>query len=307
MPYNLNLIAPSGYSPACKIEQAAKIWKSMSNLIDDLQVGKIKQRINLRFGGNELERQSDLYLDSFSNLHLKENINIAMPIRGGYGLSRIIDKVNWSKIADIINNNNIKVVGHSDFTLFHLAVYKFTKTITYAGPMFTSDFCVDNINELDSFMLDSFNKVLNLEAISYDILPHSLNKDNHSEGILWGGNLTMICTLVGSEYMPDISEGILFIEDINEPPYRIERSLHQLYHSGILQKQSALIFGNFSSYKTTEYDNGYSLQHVVDYWQHKLSPFNVKIFTNLAFGHCKTKATLPIGKICKIINNQLLI
>lgn len=310
--YNLNLIAPSGYSPIAKIEQSIKIWKSMGNNIDDIQVESIKHRIHLRFGGSDLQRENDLYLTKFCSLNIYDNyaasnnINIAMPVRGGYGLSRIIDKADWYKIASLINNNDVKFVGHSDFTLFHLALYRFTKTISYAGPMFTSDFYVESIDNLDLFMLDSFNKAMHQEGLKYNIKPHILNKNSRNdniEGILWGGNLSMLCSIIGSDYMPNIKDGILFIEDINEQPYCIERLLHQLYHSHILTQQVAVIFADFSDYKTTDYDNGYSLQHVIDYWQEKLAKYNIPVFTNLAFGHCKTKATLPIGKECIIIND----
>ncbi|MFM2343614.1 MAG: hypothetical protein RLZZ210_222 [Pseudomonadota bacterium] len=310
--YNLNLIAPSGYSPIHKVEQSSKIWKMLGHSVDDNQVSYINNRAKLRFGGSDEERENDLYFTINPNIQNSNSINIAMPVRGGYGLSRIIEKANWYKIADLINNHNIYVVGHSDFTLFHLCLYKFTNTISYAGAMFTSDFSVDSLENLDKFMLDSLNKSVHKQCISYNINPHILNTAHNTnnyiiEGILWGGNLTMLCTIIGSDYMPKIDGGILFVEDINEHPYRVERLLHQLYHANILTRQSALVFGNFSDYKTTDYDNGYDLNNVIDYWQAKLSPHNVQVFTNLAFGHCKTKATLPIGQVCKIQNNQLMI
>jgi len=288
MIFNLNLISPSGYCPADKYELALKQWQSLGYNIANIDIGYRKY---LRFGGTDAQRLADF---SFSNLDIQPTChNIIMPIRGGYGLSRILEQINWHQIADTINQYNLKVIGHSDFTLFNLALLSLTNTISLSGPMFTSDFGVENVNP---FMLESFSKAINNQDLCYKINALDvLDAQNYNiDGILWGGNLAMLCSIIGTKYLPK-TRGILFFEDINEHPYRVERMLYQLYHNNILQNQKAIIFGDFSGYKLTSYDNGYNFDELLSYWRLKLKPYNIPIFTHLLFGHCYAKATLPIG------------
>jgi muramoyltetrapeptide carboxypeptidase len=117
------------------------------------------------------------------------------------------------------------------------------------------------------------------------------------EGTLWGGNLTMLCHLIGTPWMPTVQDGILFIEDVNEHPYRVERMLLQLAHAGVLHQQRAIVFGDFSGYKLTDYDNGYDFNQMLSYLR---SRFDIPIMQGLPFGHMKDKLTLPIGARCAL-------
>jgi muramoyltetrapeptide carboxypeptidase len=110
-------------------------------------------------------------------------------------------------------------------------------------------------------------------------------------GVLWGGNLTMLTHLVGTSYLPRIEGGILFIEDVNEHPYRIERMLLQLFYAGMLN-QKAIVLGDFSSYRLSEYDNGYDFDAMLDYLRARLG---VPVLHGLPFGHTRDKATLAVG------------
>ena len=111
-------------------------------------------------------------------------------------------------------------------------------------------------------------------------------------GQLWGGNLAMLAHLIGSPYLPQIEQGILFLEDINEHPFRIERMLLQLLHAGILQKQQAIVLGDFSGGRLSAYDNGFDLDAVVIQLRSRIT---VPIVTGLQFGHLPDKVTLPVG------------
>jgi muramoyltetrapeptide carboxypeptidase len=313
---NLSIIAPSGYSPEIKVQQSIINCQKIG--INIINQDRVYQKFE-RFGGNDEQRQNDICFSNINNINnINNNINVIMPVRGGYGFSRLLDQVNWSNASDNIINKNLKVVGHSDFTLFHAALYAHSKIISYAGPMFTSDFSGDKNSEINKFMLDNFYKSMQGFDLSYDV--QKINKINKNcasniEGILWGGNLSMICSIIGTKYMPNINDGILFIEDINEHPYRVERMLHSLYHAGILQKQQALIFGDFSDFKLSQYDNGYTFESMLNYWINKLDKYNIAIFNNLKFGHCAEKACLPFGasatinitdmQTCLIIKNYV--
>jgi muramoyltetrapeptide carboxypeptidase len=117
------------------------------------------------------------------------------------------------------------------------------------------------------------------------------------EGMLWGGSLAMICSLIVTPYLPAVDGGILFVEDVNEHPYRIERMLLQLDEVGILRRQQALVLGDFTSYRTTDYDRGYGLASVVDFLQKRIG---IPIITGLPFGHAAQKLTLPVGAIVRL-------
>ena len=117
------------------------------------------------------------------------------------------------------------------------------------------------------------------------------------EGLLWGGNLAMLAHLAGTPWLPAVEGGVLFVEDINEHPYRIERMLLQLLHAGVLERQRAILLADFSGYKLSDYDNGYDFSRMVDYLREHLG---LPILTGLPFGHMREKLTLPVGAHCRL-------
>jgi muramoyltetrapeptide carboxypeptidase len=119
-----------------------------------------------------------------------------------------------------------------------------------------------------------------------------------SGATLWGGNLSVLCTLVGTPYLPDIKKGILFIEDVNEHPYRVERMLSQLLHAGVLARQKAIVFGQFSNYRLVPHDKGFKLASVVAWLRTQIK---VPVLTGLPFGHVPTKVLLPVGSRCDLL------
>jgi muramoyltetrapeptide carboxypeptidase len=112
------------------------------------------------------------------------------------------------------------------------------------------------------------------------------------KGELWGGNLAVLATLVGTAWMPKIKGGILFLEDVHEHPYRVERMLTQLLYAGVLARQKAIVLGHFTNYKPVPHDKGYGLRTVIDWLREKAK---LPVFTNLPFGHVATKVALPVG------------
>jgi muramoyltetrapeptide carboxypeptidase len=109
---------------------------------------------------------------------------------------------------------------------------------------------------------------------------------------LWGGNLSVLVSLLGTPYFPEVKGGIIFLEDIGEHPYRIERMLSQLLHAGVLAQQKAVLLGQFSDYKLVAHDRGYKLQSVINWLRQQLK---VPVLTNLPFGHVPRKVLLPVG------------
>ena len=122
---------------------------------------------------------------------------------------------------------------------------------------------------------------------SRPLLPHAVEN-----ATLWGGNLCVLTSLLGTPYFPKIKKGVLFLEDIAEHPYRIERMLTQLLHAGVIDKQKAVLLGQFTDYKTTPHDKGFNLQTVVQWLR---SQTKTPIITGLPHGHTATKVLLPVG------------
>lgn len=112
------------------------------------------------------------------------------------------------------------------------------------------------------------------------------------DAVLWGGNLAVLTSLIGTPFLPDVRGGVLFLEDINEHPYRIERMLTQLLHTGILARQKAVVLGQFSDYTLVPHDRNFRLATVVAWLRSQLK---IPVFTQLPFGHVPTKVLLPVG------------
>jgi muramoyltetrapeptide carboxypeptidase len=120
----------------------------------------------------------------------------------------------------------------------------------------------------------------------------STTADLAVEGPLWGGNLAVLCSLLGTPYFPVIDDGILYVEDVGEPPFRIERMLYQLHLSGVLGRQRALLLGDFSQCRSSTYDNGYGL---ADSFAQIRAVTRVPLITGMPMGHEPDKFTLPFG------------
>ena len=127
------------------------------------------------------------------------------------------------------------------------------------------------------------------------------NPEVDASGTLWGGNLAMLAHLTGTPWMPDIEGGILFVEDVHEQPYQIERMLVQLDEAGILEKQKALVLGRFSEYRVTDYDNGYDLDAMLAWLRARLT---IPVVTGLPFGHVPDKVTLPVGAQAHLVSHD---
>jgi len=168
--------------------------------------------------------------------------------------------------------------------------------VTFAGPMVCDDFAREEVSE---FTLNHFWQCL--RNPSYSI---TFQADDHPtvdvEGTLWGGNLTMLTHLLGTEWFPHIEDGILFIEDINEHPYRVERMMLQLLHAGAL-RQKAIVLGDFSGYRLTDYGNGYDLDAMLAYLRQRLG---VPVLRGLPFGHIRDKVTLAVGCKAQLHSSQ---
>jgi len=207
-------------------------------------------------------------------------------VRGGYGANRLMDMIDWSAIAVRQQQDPLLICGHSDFTAVQMALLD-KGVVTFSGPMLAGNFGAETLND---FTMDHFWRALTEPEFTLEWQTPAA--ECRTEGTLWGGNLAMITSLIGTPWLPAIDNGILVLEDINEHPYRVERMLLQLFHAGILGRQNAIVLGSFSGAEPNDYDAGYDLPVMIEYLQSRLS---IPVISGLDFGHEQRTVTLPLG------------
>ena len=236
-----------------------------------------------RFSAGDEER-----LAAVMRMAQARDVDVAVALRGGYGWSRLLDRIDFAALAAARK----RWMGHSDFTAFALAALARAGIVTYAGPMAAYDFGAETPS---AFTLDQCFGVLGHREWDVEC---ALDGPSGvvAEGMLWGGNLAMVAHVAGTRFMPDVDGGILFLEDVGEHPYRIERMLYQLHHAGILERQRAVLLGQFTEYTLYDNDGGYDLAAVV---AHVRDRTRVPVYSGLPFGHVRDKLTLPVGGRCR--------
>jgi muramoyltetrapeptide carboxypeptidase len=214
-------------------------------------------------------------------------IDLVIAARGGYGLTRLLPRIDWNRIAA----SGKAYVGFSDFTAFNMAAYACANLLTFHGPMLGVDF---GRSELDSFSEQHFWMAVSRNSHRIDDIACDHGYDpRRVDGVLWGGNLSLLAHLAGTPYFPSIEGGILYVEEIAEEPYAVERLFMQLFHAGVLSRQNALVLGDFSDCRPTNpVRYPYAMDEVVETLR-QLLPFPV--LTDLPFGHVPRKVTLPFG------------
>jgi muramoyltetrapeptide carboxypeptidase len=302
----VQLIAPSGASLDARSPQAGISWL-MGQGVSVLNA-ECTQRVHQRFSGSDTVRLSEL--NHLAGLTASTTV---MAMRGGYGLHRLLGSIEWEAIHKAVMAG-LQICGHSDFTAFHLGLLAKTGGISLAGPMLNYDFGRIEDNQVlapDTFMWAHFKRAAQERSLSAQVNTNQElsclgNQTRTSTGMLWGGNLTVLASLIGTPYFPSEQQyqsGILFLEDVNEHPYRIERMLMQLLDAGILAKQSAILMGGFSAYRLYDNDRGYSLQAAFEAIRSRL-PDSIPVLTDLPFGHQPNKLTLPVGAMVEIEAND---
>ncbi len=281
----IGIFAPSGVVNLARLNAAVGALKALGHRI------VLSPHIGAQwryFAGSDEER-----LAAFHTMLADDDIDMMMMARGGYGWSRLLHRIDWPAVAA----SRKIFCGFSDFTAFSLAALARANLITFAGPGAAIDFGGEDDDE-DVQILHRYTQEHCWPALRGEAVTTEPFADHHGyaaqtiSGPLWGSNLSILSHLVGTPYMPAIEGGILFIEEIAEQPYAIERMLLQLFHAGILQKQSALILADFTDCEPAAGRFPYSMEHVVDTLR-SLLPYPV--LSGLPFGHVAKKLTLPFG------------
>ena len=284
-----HLIAPSGY---CINQDAAQ--RGVQRLLESghqVENQTIIPRRQQRFAGTEGQRLNDI--NSLVNLTGENRVVLA--VRGGYGASRLLESIDWQGLALRQQQDPLLICGHSDFTVIQLGLLALHNVITFSGPMLAGNFGAE---VMDPFTEQHFWQAL--RSPEFTLEWQGDGPDCRAKGTLWGGNLAMITSLIGTPWLPQIANGILVLEDINEHPFRVERMLLQLLNSGILANQRAIVLGSFTGARPNDYDAGYDLPQVCDYLRTQL---DVPLISGLDFGHEQRTVTLPLGANALLVNN----
>jgi len=280
---SISLIAPSGY-PA-QPEAAARGVQRLLEAGHTVELRDTLTRKVQRFAGTDTERVADLNRLADPAVARPD---IVLAVRGGFGASRLLRELNYAGLKRRLHGAPTALVGHSDFTALQLALLAQSGLVTFGGPMLCSNF---GALALDRYTWDHFWQVLGSTRTELTFA-NPQSETLAVAGTLWGGNLTLLCALVGTPYLPQIDGGILFIEDVNEPPFRIERMLLQLHYAGILARQQAIVLGDFTDFTQSPYDNGYTLETMLESVRERIG---VPILQGLPFGHGERILTLPVG------------
>lgn len=280
-PRQIAIVAPSGYAADPEaLDRAVTRLRAQGHQVHDFCSTHSKYQ---RFAASDGERVSQLHAAA---RHPEAEIVIAL--RGGYGLSRLLPSIDFGLLAA----SGKRFVGHSDFTALHLGLLATHDAVSFAGPMICDDFSRADVS---AFTESHFWQCLN-GPMTVSVAAQG-NPVADVQGKLWGGNLSLIVHLIGTPWMPQVEGGILFLEDINEHPYRVERMVLQLLHAGVLARQKAVVLGDFSGYRLTDYDNGYDFDAMLAFLRAQLP---VPVLQGLPFGHTRDKLTLPVGAECRL-------
>ncbi len=277
----LGLVAPSGYMPDPAVADRAAAFFSSRGW--QVEAGESMFSREQRFAGSD-----DLRLADLMRFATDPAIDVVLSGRGGYGLSRLLDRIDYATIkarAPVI-------AGYSDFTAFNLAYLARAGGVSLSGPS-TGDF---GAASPDDYTIEHFFGVI--ESPRYEIELALGGKAGEFSGRLWGGNLVMLVALLGTPYFPRIRGGILVVEDVNEPAYKLERMFYQLAHAGVLQRQAAIMLGDFDPITPMPNDNGFDLAAVV---ARVREIAGVPVYTGLPYGHTPRKLTLPIGGRARLV------
>ncbi|MCK9209792.1 MAG: LD-carboxypeptidase [Ignavibacteriaceae bacterium] len=280
-------------SPASSPDDLSRINKGVAyfeRLGYQVEVGKNVGKYSGYLAGSDEERVEDLHAMFADN-----KIKAIICVRGGYGSPRLLDKIDYR----IIRKNPKIFVGYSDVTALQLAFFHKANLVTFAGPMLAVDFH----SEINRYTEENFwRTITSTKKMGKVILPEGETlqsiKKGKADGEIIGGNLSLILSLLGTPFLPKLKNKILFFEDIDEAPYKIDRMLNQLLISGILEKLSGLLLGEFSDCVEKDVDKKtLTLDEVL---QNYLGDLPFPVIKNFPHGHRKANYTIPFGIRTKI-------
>ncbi|MEL7834601.1 LD-carboxypeptidase [Fodinibius sp. Rm-B-1B1-1] len=278
----IGLISPGFILPERK--QYDKIVDQIQKLGYTVKEGPNARNTNGYLAGTDKERVADLHA-----MFADDSVGAILPFRGGWGCNRLLPLIDF----DLIQNNPKIIVGFSDITTLLLAIYAKTGLITFHGPVGKSDWTDFTVQHFRDVLHGTNDYIAEIPEgkLCDDCNSLSVITPGQVSGRLLGGNLTVLSAMMGSDYLPQWQDNILFIEDVGEAVYRIDRMLTQLKLNGVLDQISGFVLGQCNS---CDPSNSYS-QSLHDVLNDHIKPLGIPAFSGALIGHIENMTTLPVG------------
>ena len=279
----IGIVAPANF---VDMEEVTRGCKEMETLGFKIKLGKSCHSQWFNFAGRDELRANDI-----NEMFADKDVDAVLCARGGYGSARILDKVRF----DIIKDNPKLFIGFSDVTSLHIAINKFVGLTTVHGPMLTPNIA----NSFDDVTKESFMEVVTGKA------EHLLNppgerietlKSGKASGQIIGGTLSLVVASLGAKYEVEANNKLLFLEEINEYTYKIDRMLNQLKMAGKFDDCSGVILGDFKNCNKEKVED-FSLSEV---FENTFAEFEKPVVYNLKSGHCSPMISIPFGIDCEL-------
>lgn len=277
----VGIIAPASPTTDGNIK---KVEKKLTDMGFKVKMGKSVYERYGYLSGNDAVRAEDI-----NSMFKDKEIDGIICIRGGYGTPRILDLIDY----EIIKENPKVFVGYSDITALHIAFNQIAGLVTFHGPMAASDM----VRNFSDFSKDHLLKaIMDDEPLGGISNPEGEEiitiNGGIGEGEIIGGNLSLIVDTIGTPYEIDVKGKILFIEEVGEEPYNIDRMFNQLRLSGKLSEAEAIILGDFNKCDPEKPDESLTLEQVIN---DHIKPLGKPTIYNLQAGHCQPMVTIPFG------------
>jgi muramoyltetrapeptide carboxypeptidase len=273
----IGLVCPAGFMPVEKVSECIRVLNEDWGFTT--KVGNTIGRQYHYFSGTDEERVED-----FQHMLDDDNVKAILCARGGYGLSRIIDKIDFRKFK----TNPKWIIGFSDITILHSHIYRNYNIATLHAPMANAF----NEEGYKNEFVQSLRHALEGKKTKYQVASHEFNRKGEAIGELVGGNLALLAHLAGTDSDLKTKGRILFIEDVGEYLYNIDRMLYQLKRSGKLDKLAGLIVGGFTDMKDTERPFGQTVHEII---RDVVSEYNYPVCFDFPVSHGERNYALKIG------------
>lgn len=273
------LVAPAG--PLQKPDELVRAESNTRALGWEPVVGRNARARTGYLAGNDRDR-----VDDINNALRDASIDAVWCLRGGYGMLRILDDIDYGSLDSAPK----PIIGYSDITALHAAVQRKCGLITYHGPTAREP--------LSDFSRDSFERAIVAQTDSCGEAPMAREvRQGRASGRLVGGNLAVLTSLCGTPFMPDLTDGILILEDIGEPVYRIDRMLQQLRLSGALNACNAIVFGECVKCPDDAGGGGRPFDDVLG---EIAEAVDVPCLAGVPIGHINEQWTIPLGALAEV-------
>lgn len=278
-------------TPASPITEE-QLDKAIQN-IEDLGFKLAYNRRRLLARNGYLAGKDIVRADEINRMFDNKDIDGIWCIRGGYGVTRMLDMLNYK----VIRQNPKPLIGYSDVTALHQAIFKKTGLVCFHGPVGASEF-TSYTQKYVRQVISEINAPFKIEASPQNeamenrVYNSYVINDGIAEGRLIGGNLTLVSSLVGTPYDISYKDKLVFLEDVGEKPYRIDRMLTQMLSAGKFDKVKGIILGVFYNCEASESENSLTLAEM---FEDRLGALNIPVIYGMSFGHISNQFTLPLG------------